>query len=69
MVAGNLLLQILCEAVDAVLEGLCIIELHSCDDFRYRRDAADGELRASYSPCTEEISEKVTSVFVIFINF
>lgn len=49
VVAGNLLLQILShEAIAATLEGLCIIELHSCDDFRYRRDATDGELKASY---------------------
>ena len=72
MEAGNRLLRILsCEAILALSEGLRVIELHSCGGFGYRRDAADGDAKASYSLCAEVISRKEirTLMIAIFISF
>lgn len=72
MGAGYQLLQILSrEAIFALPEGPCIIELHSCGGFGNRKDTAGGEVKASYSLCAEVISRKEihTLAVAIFISF
>lgn len=69
MGAGNQLLRILlCEAMLALPEALCIIELRSCGGFGYRRDAADGEAKASYGLCAEFQGKKYRLWWLPFLK-